>query len=143
MFLTKLELADVGRWNEAGFNHAAHVQVTNPLSVFTVSFIAFLRFRVLGMGQGDPTDLFEDIEHWNPVFLCGFHTDVRTGVFRKPVSQILKSLGERGGASLLVLCPAIGIGNPNAGKYPSFVDVQTTAVFEKNLKGHMIPPIVY
>ena len=80
------ELADVGRRDKAGLDHAAHIQVANPLGILTVGFVALLRLCVLGVGQCDPAALFKDIEYRNPVFPCGFHTDVRTGVFGKPAS---------------------------------------------------------
>ena len=40
------ELADVRRWDKAGLDHAAHIQVANPLGVLAVGFVALLRFRV-------------------------------------------------------------------------------------------------
>ncbi|VUX17001.1 Uncharacterised protein [Blautia obeum] len=133
------ELADVRRWDKAGLDHAAHIQVANPLGVLAVGFVALLRFRVFRVRQGDPTGLFKDIEYRNPVFPCGFHADIRAGVFRKPVSQIPQSVGKRGKASLLVLCPAIGIRDTDTGKYPGFVNVQSTAVFAENFESHLPP----
>ena len=62
------ELADVRRWDKAGLDHAAHIQVANPLGVLAVGFVALLRFRVFRVRQGDPTGLFKDIEYRNPVF---------------------------------------------------------------------------
>ena len=53
-----------------------------------------LRFRVLGVGQGDPAGLFKDVEHRYPVFPRRSHADIRAGVFREPVSQILQPFGK-------------------------------------------------
>ena len=33
------ELADVRRWDKAGLDHAAHIQVANPLGVLAVGFV--------------------------------------------------------------------------------------------------------
>ena len=134
------ELADVRRWDKAGLDHAAHIQVADPFGVFAVGFVALLRFRVFRVRQGDPTGLFKDIEYGDPVFPCGFHADIRAGVFRKPVSQIPQSVGKRGKASLLVLCPAIGICNTDTGKYPGLVNVQSTAVLRRILNAICLPP---
>ena len=83
------KLANIRRWNKAGLDHTAHIQVTDPLGILAVCFVAFLRFDVFGVCQSDPTGLFENIEYRNPILACRFHTDIGTGVFRKPFSQTL------------------------------------------------------
>ena len=83
------KLVDVGRWYKAGLDHAAHIQVANPLGVLAVGFVALLRFRVFRVRQGDPTGLFKDIEYRNPVFPCGFHADAQAIVFGKPIMHPL------------------------------------------------------
>ena len=44
---------------------------------------------------------------------------------------------------MTILCPAIGIGYSDTGKYPGFVNIQSTAVFAENFKSHLNPPNVY
>ena len=81
--------SDVRRWDKAGLDHAAHIQVANPLGVLAVGFVALLRFRVFRVRQGDPTGLFKDIEYGNPAFLRGFHADAQAIVFGKPIMHPL------------------------------------------------------
>ncbi len=52
------QLADIRRWDKAGLDHAAHIQVTDPLGVLSVGLVPFLGFDVLEVGQGDPIGLF-------------------------------------------------------------------------------------
>lgn len=134
------ELPDIRRWNKAGLDHTAHIQVANPFCVLTVSFVTLLRLRVFGMCQCDPAGLFEDVEYGNPVFSCGFHTDIRTGILGEPVSQLPQSFGERRKASLLVFRSSVSVGDADAGIDPGLVNIQTTTVLPKNLKSHTIPP---
>ena len=71
--------------------------------------------------------LLQNIENRNPVLAGRFHTDIGTVIFGKPVTQLMQSFGKGRKASLLIFRTAVGIGNTNAGKDPSFVDVKTPA----------------
>ena len=80
------ELADVRRWDKAGLDHAAHIQVADPLGVLAVGFVALLRLSCIWGGPEVTRQVFSrilntGIQH----FSCGFHADARAGVFGKPV----------------------------------------------------------
>ena len=62
-----------------------------------------------------------------------------TVVLGKPVTQLIQTFCKGRKASLLVLCPAIGIRDTDTGKYPGFVNVQSTAVFAENFESHLPP----
>ena len=81
------------------------------------------------MGQGNPNFvLLKDIEYRDPILTGRFHTNFKTAVFCKPVSQFLKPFGEGRETSLLILSSAVCVGNPDAGIDPCFVDIKPTAV---------------
>lgn len=80
------KLPDIWRWNKAGLDHDAHKQVTDLLGVLLVGFVAFLRLRVFGVCESDPTGFLKDVEHGNPVLAGRFHTNFFALVFCKPVS---------------------------------------------------------
>lgn len=61
---------------QKSIDHIAHIQVTNPLGILTVGFIALLRFRVFWMGQSYPADFLKDIKHRYPKLTGGFHTNI-------------------------------------------------------------------
>ena len=95
--------------------HIAHIQVTNPLGILTVGFITLLRFRVFWMGQSYPAGFLKDIKHRYPKLTGGFHTNIVTVVFGKPVSQFLQAFCKGGKASLLILCTSICVSNSHTG----------------------------
>ena len=55
-------------------------------------------------------------------------------VFGKPVTQFPESFGKRRETSLLILSPAVCVGNPDTGIDPGFVDIKPTAVFTKDFE---------
>ena len=109
-------------------------------TIVMVGFVTLLWFRVLRMCQRDPAGILKNVEHGYPVLSCGLHADICTRVLCKPVSQPPQSVGKRGEASLLILCPSVCICDSNTGVNPCFVDIQPTAVFAENLKSHLEPP---
>lgn len=61
-------MTDIRRRNKAWFNRVTHKQVANPFSVFTVGFVAFLRFRIFGMSKSNPAGFLKNIKDRDPVF---------------------------------------------------------------------------
>ena len=132
--------------------HIAHIQVTNPLGILMVGFVALLGFRVFWIGQSYPAGFLKDsisitlilresnIKHRYPKLTGGFHTNIVTVVFGKPVSQFLQAFCKGGKASLLILCTSICVSNSHTGVNPSLVNIQSTAVFAENLKCHIYLP---
>ena len=104
-----------------------------------VSLVALLRFRVLGMCQGNQQVFSRMLNTGIQYFpVDSMHTSEQE-YFASQSAKILQSIGKRGKASLLVLCPAIGIRDTDTGKYPGFVNVQSTAVFAENFESHLPP----
>ena len=129
------QMADVSRWNKGRFNHVTHEEVTDPFGILTVCLVPLLRFGVFRMGKGNKEPgLFQDIENGDPVLTGRFHTNFKTVVFRKPVSQFPEPFGEGRETYLLILCSAVSVGNPDAGIDPCFVDIKPTTVFTKDFK---------
>ena len=130
-----LKINDVSRRNKGRFDHVTHEEVTDPFGILTVCLVSFLRFGVFGMGKGDKEPcFFQDIENRDPILTGRFHTNFKTAVFCKPVSQFLKPFGEGRETSLLILSSAVCVGNPDAGIDPCFVDIKPTTVFTKDFK---------
>lgn len=98
-----------------------------------VGFVALLGFRVFWIGQSYPAGFLKDIKHRYPKLTGGFHTNIVTVVFGKPVSQFLQAFCKGGKASLLILCTSICVSNSDTGVNPSLVNIQSTAVFAENL----------
>ena len=129
------QMTDVSRRNKRRFDHVTHEEVTDPFGILTVCLVSFLRFGVFGMGKGDKEPgLFQDVENSDPILAGRFHTNFKTMVFCKPVSQFPESFGKGGETSLLILRSAVRVSNPNAGIDPCFVDIKPTAVFTKDFK---------
>ena len=76
----------------------------------------------------------------DPVLSCRLHADLPAVVLGKPGSQVVQALGEGGETSLLVLGATVGVGDSDAGIDPGLVDVETAAVFTKDLKSQFEPP---
>ena len=70
------ELANIHKRDKAGLDHAAYIQVADPLGILTVGFVALLMLCVLGASQRNPAVLFKDIECGYSVFSCGFRANV-------------------------------------------------------------------
>ena len=105
-----------------------------------VGFVALLGFRVFWIGQSYSAGFLKDIKHRYPKLTGGFHTNIVTVVFGKPVSQFLQAFCKGGKASLLILCTSICVSNSHTGVNPSLVNIQSTAVFAENLKCHIYLP---
>lgn len=128
------ELADFRGGDKTWFYHVAHEEVADPFGILAVGLVPFLGPGILGMGKGNETGFLKDVENGDPVFAGRLHADLETGVFGKPVRQLPKTFGEGREAGLLILCKAIGVGNPDACIDPGLVDVKPTAVFTKDFK---------
>ena len=128
-------MADVSRRNKGRLDHVAHVKVTDPFGIFAVSLIPFMGFGVLGVGKGDKQPiLLQDIKDRDPVFAGGFHADVGTMVFCKPVRQLLQTFGKGREAGPLILGTTVCIGDSDTGIDPGFVDIEPTTVKTKNFE---------
>lgn len=77
---------------------------------------------------------FQNIEYGDPALACRFHTNFRTIVLRKPITQFLQSFGKRRETSLLVFRSAVRICDTDTGIDPCFVDIKSTAVETKDFE---------
>ena len=80
-----------------------------------------------------------DIEHGNPVFPGRFHADVNAVILAKPFGKFAQAFGESGKPCFVVNGTIVLVSDPNAGKNPGFVYVETAAVGKKNFE-HGVPP---
>ena len=136
------KLADDRRRDKAGLDHAAHEQVTNPMSVLAVCLVALHGLGVLGVGERNSAGLFEDIEHGNPVFPGGFHADLSAVIFRQPCGKVSKPLGEGGKTGFIILGSVVTVSNANASVNPGLVNVKAAAVIQDDSE-HGVPPAQY
>ena len=134
------KLANDGRRNKAGFDHAAHEQIADPAGILAVGLVALHGFGVLGMGENDLAGLFEDVEHRNPVLPRRFHAHLRAVQTGKPFREFSQTLGKGSEACFVILSDIAGIGDTNAGKDPSLVNVKAAAVVSDDFE-HGVPPV--
>ena len=93
------------------------------------------------MGKSNPeVILLQDIKNRDPVLADRFHADIRTVVFRKPVTQLLLTFGKGREAGFFIFRTFKEIRNADTGKDLSFVDIKSTAVIFKNFKRQKVPP---
>ena len=78
------KLANISLRDKVGFDHAAHIQVTDPFSILSICFVTLLQLRIFRVRQCNLASLFENVEHGYPVLPCRLHTNVRTEVLREP-----------------------------------------------------------
>lgn len=129
------ELTDISRRNKGRSDHAAHIQVAEPLSVFAVSLITFQWLDVFRVGERDiKTMFFQNVENRDSVFTGRFHANVSTVISSKPEAQLTQSFCKGRKAGLLIFSTAIGIRNTDAGIEPCFVDIKTATVFTNDFK---------
>ena len=133
------QMANSWRRDKGWLDHVAHEQVANPLCILPVSFVALLRFGVLGVCKCYKTGFFEDVEDRNPESAGRFHADFHAVILVKPKRQLLQALGEGREASLKVLSTGVCIGNADTGINPGFVNIQPAAVFMEDFE-HGVPP---
>ena len=80
--------ADIRFWDEAAFYKANTKQIADPLGIFRIILVSLYSLHPFGICNDDSdTPFFKDVEYRDPVFPGGFHTDIQTVVFQKPVSK--------------------------------------------------------
>ena len=83
--------ADIQVWDEAAFHKANAKQVSDPLRILRIILVSLYSLYPFGVGNYDPnTAFFKDVEHRNPILPGGFHTDIQTVVFQKPICETVQ-----------------------------------------------------
>jgi len=72
-------------------NQVKFVKVGNPFGIFFVRLLPLDGFDIFGVGKTDFHVVFEIIKNRNPVFSCGFHTNMITMILDKPVVELLNT----------------------------------------------------
>ena len=137
------KLADDGRRDKAGLDHAAHEQVANPTSVLAIRLVALHGLGVFGVSERNLAGLFEDVEHRNPIFPRRFHADLRAAQFRQPTAKVSKTFGESSEPSFVVMSLVVTVSNANASVNPGLVNVKTAAVVQNDFEHGVPPEIVF
>ena len=92
-------------------------------------------FGIFGVGKSTPdVILLQNIKNRDPVLTGRFHADIRTVVFRKPVTQLLQTFGKGREAGFFILGTFQGICYADTGINLGFVDIKATAVIFENFK---------
>ena len=82
---------DIQFWDEAAFHEANAKQIPDPLGIFRIILVSLYSLYPFRVGNHDTnTALFEDVEYRNPVLSSGFHADIQTVVFQKPVREMVQ-----------------------------------------------------
>jgi hypothetical protein len=111
-----------GRDKTAG-NKIGFEDVGDPLCVAHVGFLAPYGFDIFGMREDDFAGCFEDVVDGDPIFPCGFHTNIFAVVFRQPCRQPAKITGKRGKPALFVSRDAFAVGCRDTGDDEGLVDI--------------------
>lgn len=80
--------ADIQIWDEAALYKANTKQITNPFGVFRVILVSLYSLYPFGIGNDNIDFIFQNIKDRNPVFSCGFHTDIKAVVVEKPLTEL-------------------------------------------------------
>ena len=135
------KLTNDRRRDKAGLDHTAHEQVANPTSVLAIRLVALHGLGILWMGECNLAGFFEDVEHGNPVFPGGFHTDLCAVILLQPCGKFSQALGEGLKARFVILGSVVIVGNANASVNPGFVNVQAAAIIQDDFE-HGVPPAI-
>lgn len=133
------EFTDFLYGNIAGRNDVELEKVGDPHGIFVISFLALNSPNVFGVGNNDMKMPLKDIENGDPVFTSGFHADLRTTVFEKPVTAGLE-VRVKGGEPLFLISGntrKISGGDTDSNKF--LVDVHTGTIAVNNTQ-HKKPP---
>lgn len=83
--------ADIQVWDEAAFHKANAKQVSNPLGIFRIILVSLYSLYPFGVRYYDTnTAFFKNVEYRNPILPGGFHADIQTIVFQKPVCETVQ-----------------------------------------------------
>lgn len=83
--------ADIQVWDEVAFHKANAKQITDPLGIFRIILVSLYSLYPPGISDNNPdTALFEDVEYRNSILPGGFHTDIQTFVFQKPICKTVQ-----------------------------------------------------
>ena len=80
-----------------------------------------------GISDGDVDLVFQKVEHRDPVFSGGFHTNVTTGIVQQPFFKLKNGIVEGGEALLLIRRLNSGSGFDDCGNEKRFVNIDATA----------------
>ena len=121
------KLADIWWRNKAAGHKVMLEDVSNPLGILLVGFLAANRFDVLWVSKHDFASGFKNVVDRNPVFACGFHANILAVVCGKPLSAQTQVAGEGRktlafiGGNTLMICGS------DTGDKEILVDIHSTA----------------
>ena len=73
--------------NITAFYKSKTEQISNPFRIFGIIFVAFHRLYPFRIGNDNIDIIFQKIKDRNPVFTCGFHTDIMAIIVEKPLLE--------------------------------------------------------
>lgn len=83
--------ADIQVGDEAAFYKANAKQIPNPLGIFRIILVSLYSLYPFWVRYYNPNaTLFKDVEYRNPVLSGGFHADIQTVVFQKPICETVQ-----------------------------------------------------
>ena len=80
--------ADIQVWDEAAFHKANAKQIPDPFGILRIILVSLYSLYPFGIGNDNIDFIFQNIKDRNPVFSCGFHTDIMTIIVEKPLTEL-------------------------------------------------------
>lgn len=98
-----LQNANIQSRDETAFYETDEKQITDSFGILRIILVSLYSLYPFGVGNHDPnTALFQDVEYGNPIFPGGFHADIQTVVFQKPIRKTVQ-VGIEGTESLFLV----------------------------------------
>jgi hypothetical protein len=133
------ELPDDKRRDKTAGNEVVLEDISDPLGILGVGFLAADGFDVFGMSKDHFTGGFEDVVDGDPVFPCRLHTNILAIMLRKPLTQPAKVSCESGKSTPMVSRNALVVGCRDTSDDEGFVDINSTADWVNDFECHIRP----
>ena len=63
-------------------------KIANPFGVLGIIFVTFNSLNPFGISNSNIDFIFQEIENGNPILSSRFHTDIKTGIIKKPLFEV-------------------------------------------------------
>ena len=113
--------------------------VSNPLGVPLICFLAPYCFHILGVSEDNAAGMLQNVVNGNPVLSSGLHAHIFAVVFCQPSRAPAQISGKGGKPLALVGCHSVVIGRSNTGNDKGLVDIHPTADRVDNFEHNTSP----
>ena len=113
--------------NKGASDQVEFVKVSNPFGILFISFLTFDGFDIFRMSKANINVVFKVIKNRNPILAGGFHADMITMIFDKPIVKLLNIRVDGRKRSLYILRYSLLVGRNNSSNDNVFVDIKSAA----------------